>query len=142
VLLARRSLLGGRRSYCGGPCPVRAYRIAVLVAPFHAYRALARCGRRAEANKHLDEARRVVADNEERWWEPEVWRIEGLLALDAGARFQDALASARRLGLRPWGLRAATTLARLWAEQGKWKEAHTSFTRSTRASRRASSCPI
>ena len=71
-----------------------------------------------------------MADNEERWCEPEVWRIEGLLALDAGdqpvaeARFQDALANARRLGLRLWELRAATTLARLWSEQGLRQKAH------------------
>jgi SAM domain (Sterile alpha motif) len=42
----------------------------------------------------------------------------------AEARFQDALASARRLGLRPWELRAATTLACFWAEQGKGQDAH------------------
>jgi class 3 adenylate cyclase/predicted ATPase len=104
----------------------------VLVSPFYAYRALAlaRCGRLLEAHEQLDEAHRIVADNEERWCEPEVWRVEGLLALDAGdqrlaeARFHDALASARRLGLRPWELGAATSLARLWAEQGKRQEAH------------------
>jgi predicted ATPase len=105
---------------------------AVLASPLYTYRALAlaRCGRPAEAHEQLAEAQRIVADNEERWCEPEVWRVEGLLALDAGdqhgaeARFQDALASARRLGLRPWELRAATTLARLWAEQGKRHEPH------------------
>jgi class 3 adenylate cyclase/predicted ATPase len=104
----------------------------VLVSPFYAYRALAlaRDGRPAEAREQLDEAYRIVADNEDRWCEPEVWRIEGLLALDAGdqrraeGRFQDALASARRLGLRPWELRAATTLACFWAEQGKRQDAH------------------
>jgi predicted ATPase len=104
----------------------------VLVSPFYAFRAfaLARCGRLAEAHEQLDEARRIVADNEERWCEPEVWRIDGLLALAAGdqqraeARFHDALASARRLGLRPWELRAAAALARLWAEQGKRQDAH------------------
>ena len=104
----------------------------VLVSPFYAYRALAlaRCGRLSEAHEQLGKAHRIVADHEERWCEPEVWRIEGLLALEAGdqhmaaARFQDALASARRLGLRPWELRAATILARLWAEQGKRQEAH------------------
>jgi class 3 adenylate cyclase/tetratricopeptide (TPR) repeat protein len=104
----------------------------VLASPFYAYRALAlaRCGRLAEAHEQLGEAHRIVADNEQRWCEPEVWRIDGLLALEEGnqrraeARFHDALASARRLGLRPWELRAATTLARLWAEQGKRQEGH------------------
>jgi predicted ATPase len=104
----------------------------VLVSPFYANlaHALARCGRRAEAHEQLDEAHRIVAQHEERWCEPEVWRIAGLLALEAGdrqvaeARFHDALATARRLGLRIWELRAATALARLFAEQGKRQDAH------------------
>lgn len=105
---------------------------AVFASPIYAYSALAlaRCGRPPEAREQLAEARRIVAHNQDRWCEPEVWRVEGLLALDAGdrgvaeARFQDALATARQLGLRPWELRSATTLARLWAEQGKRQEAH------------------
>jgi tetratricopeptide (TPR) repeat protein len=86
---------------------------AVFASPIYAYSAfaLARCGRPAEAREQVAEAHRIVAHNEDRWCEPEVWRVEGLLALDAGdqplaeARFQDALANARQLGLRPWELR-------------------------------------
>jgi class 3 adenylate cyclase/tetratricopeptide (TPR) repeat protein len=91
--------------------------------------ALARCGRLAEAHKQLEEARSVVEHNQERWCEPEVWRIDGLLALDSGdrrlaeARFHNALTSARRFGLRAWELRAAISLARLWADEGKRAEA-------------------
>ena len=91
--------------------------------------ALARCGRLAEAHEQLEGARSIVKHNQERWCEPEVWRIDGLLALDAGdrrlaqARFQSALTSADRFGLRPWQLRAATSLARLWADEGKRAEA-------------------
>jgi class 3 adenylate cyclase/tetratricopeptide (TPR) repeat protein len=91
--------------------------------------ALARCGRLAEAHKQLEEARSVVEHNQERWYEPEVWRIDGLLALDAGdrrsaeARFHNALTTARRFGLRPWELRAATSFARLWRDQGKRAQA-------------------
>jgi predicted ATPase len=107
-------------------------RSAVLASPLYIFSALAlaRCGRPAEAHEQLAAVHRIVAHNEERWCEPEIWRVEGLLALDAGdqalaeARFQDAIACARRLGLRPWELRAATTLARLWAEQGERRRAH------------------
>jgi predicted ATPase len=92
--------------------------------------ALARCGRLAEAHEQLQEARSVVEHNQERWCEPEVWRINGLLTLDAGdrrsaeGRFHNALTSARRFGLRPWELRAAMSLARLWAEQGRRSDAY------------------
>jgi predicted ATPase len=92
--------------------------------------ALARCGRLAEAHKQLQAARSVVEHNQERWCEAEVWRIDGLLTLDAGdrrlaeARFDNALTSARRFRLRPWELRAAISLARLWRDQGRRAEAH------------------
>jgi predicted ATPase len=38
--------------------------------------------------------------------------------------FQQALAVARGQGARWWELRAATSLARLWQQQGKRQEAH------------------
>jgi predicted ATPase len=37
--------------------------------------------------------------------------------------FRTALASAREQGTRGYELRAATSLARLWGEQGRWTEA-------------------
>jgi predicted ATPase len=41
----------------------------------------------------------------------------------AEARFHNPLTSARRFGLRPWELRAAISLARLWRDQGRRAEA-------------------
>ena len=64
-------------------------------------------------------------------WEPELHRLRGELLLslpaphrgDAEACFQRALAVAREQSARMWELRAATSLARLRAEQGKRTQA-------------------
>jgi predicted ATPase len=45
-------------------------------------------------------------------------------AREAEACYQQALAVAQNQGTRLWELRAATILARLWAEQGRRSEAH------------------
>jgi predicted ATPase len=44
--------------------------------------------------------------------------------VQAEACFQQALTIARRQKARSWELRAATSLARLWQQQGKRAEAH------------------
>jgi class 3 adenylate cyclase/predicted ATPase len=79
----------------------------------------------------LTEALTLVESTGERWFEAELHRVRGklLLALpepdqpDAEACFHQALAVAREQDARMWELRAATSLARLWAEQGKRSEA-------------------
>ena len=81
----------------------------------------------------FDEGRRALTDaldSPERWWEPEVHRLRGTLALamaasasqEAGEHFHRALTIARTHQSRSLELRAATSLARLWAEQGKRAE--------------------
>ena len=45
-------------------------------------------------------------------------------AAEAEACYQQALAVARDQGARLWELRAATSLARLWRDQGRRAEAH------------------
>ena len=75
----------------------------------------------------LAEAGTLVEATEERWWEAEVYRLQGGLLLqlplpDAGqaeACFQQALDVARRQQAKALELRAALSLARLWQEQGK-----------------------
>jgi class 3 adenylate cyclase/predicted ATPase len=65
-------------------------------------------------------------ESAERWWEPEVHRLRGDLALvmDAGAHqeaehhFQQALSVARAQESRSLELRAATSLTFLWAKTG------------------------
>jgi class 3 adenylate cyclase/predicted ATPase len=77
------------------------------------------------------EAMNAMATTSERWWEPEVYRIAGEIALmspepdaaKAEACFERALAIARAQQAKSWELRVATSMARLWREQGKRDEA-------------------
>jgi len=78
------------------------------------------------------EACTLVAATEERWWEAEVYRLQGALLFQlprpdvpqAEACFQQALAVARRQEAKSLELRAAMSLVRLWQQQGKGAEAH------------------
>src|SRR5262249_19442302 len=71
------------------------------------------------------------ATTKESWCEAEVHRMAGEIALkspgpDAAkgeAYFDRALAVARQQQAKAWELRAATSLARLWRDQGKVREA-------------------
>ena len=79
----------------------------------------------------LNEAHTLVEQHEERWWEAEVYRLQGVLLLqqtlthqeEAEACFQHALTVARRQQAKSLELRAAMSLARLWQQQGKRAEA-------------------
>jgi predicted ATPase len=78
------------------------------------------------------EALSLVGRNDERWWEAELHRLKGLLALQEMAPderkaeicFQQTLDVARRQQAKSWELRASTSLARLWRDQGRRTEAH------------------
>ena len=80
----------------------------------------------------LTEALTLVDNTGERWYEPEIHRLKGDLLLqqsadhhaEAQACFQQALDLARSLQAKSWELRAATSLARLWQQQGKCAEAY------------------
>src|SRR5436190_24185681 len=64
-------------------------------------------------------------------WEPELYRVKGELLLrqlvpdapEAESCFRQALDSARRQEAKSLELRAATSLSRLWQQQGKRDEA-------------------
>ena len=79
----------------------------------------------------LAEARAVLDSTEVRYYEAELYRLKGALLLQqaipdaaqAEACFQQALAIARQQQAKSWELRAATSLARLWQQQGK-RERH------------------
>jgi class 3 adenylate cyclase/predicted ATPase len=95
------------------------------------------------------EAAAFVDRTEERFYEAELWRIKGMLTLaqsgvrspesevpksqtpdpksqaEAEACFLKAIEIAQRQQAKSWELRAATSLARLWLQQGKREEAHT-----------------
>jgi class 3 adenylate cyclase/predicted ATPase len=90
-----------------------------------------RAGNHAAGLEAIEEALSVIEATGERLWEAEVHRLRGELLTKrpepdhagAEASFQCALEAARRQDARSFELRAATSLARLWAEQGKRTEA-------------------
>jgi predicted ATPase len=90
------------------------------------------CGHQFEdAWRCIDEAIITVEKTKERWWEAEVNRVTGEIALmtpepdtaKAQAHFDRALIVARQQQAKSWELRAAMSLARLWRDQGKVQQA-------------------
>ena len=79
----------------------------------------------------IDDAIDKIEKSKEKWGEAEVHRIAGEVALKslapgpekAEAYFARALAVARQQQAKSWELRAATSMARLWRDQGRNKEA-------------------
>jgi len=85
-------------------------------------------GRFEEAREALEKAFAIAGSTGEGFWEPELYRQRGNLALrteEEGAEewYQKALAISRRQRARSHELRAATDLARLWESQGRRGEA-------------------
>jgi predicted ATPase len=92
---------------------------------------LARCcgelGQFDDAWSYIEEAMTAVETTKETWYEADVHRIAGEIALmspepdvaKAEACFELALAIARSEQARSFELRAAMSMARLWREQGK-----------------------
>ena len=74
----------------------------------------------------------TIEATKEKWYEAEVNRLAGEIALrspqpdaaKAQAYFERALEVARAQKAKSWELRAATSLARLWRDQGQRAEAH------------------
>ena len=79
----------------------------------------------------LSEALPVADKAGGRYWAAELYRLKGVLLLhqpfpdvtQAETWLSQALAIARRQQVKSWELRAATSLARLWQQQGKQAEA-------------------
>jgi predicted ATPase len=73
----------------------------------------------------------AIEATKENWWEAEVYRIAGEIALlsprpdaaKAEAYFARALAVARKQQAKSWELRAAMSMARLWRGHAKQEEA-------------------
>jgi predicted ATPase len=93
--------------------------------------ALACLNRVADGLLLLTDALARVKHTGERWYEAEVHRLRGELLLsmpdhaegEAEACFQRAIAVAQEQGAKHWELQAATSLARLWRDQGRCTEA-------------------
>jgi predicted ATPase len=80
----------------------------------------------------LTEALTLVDTTGERWYESETYHLKGELLLQQSSGnqaevehcFQQAITIAQSQQAKSWELRAATSLARLWQQQGKRQEAH------------------
>jgi predicted ATPase len=104
----------------------RPYYLALLAEGY------GKAGRAEEGLHILAEALAVTDAIEERYYEAELYRLQGELLL-AGSRehhaeaepcFRHALAIARRQQAKSWELRATMSLSRLWQRQGKRAAAH------------------
>jgi predicted ATPase len=115
---------------------ITAYRstAATLFAPLplsYLARAYADLGNFDDAWRCIVEAMTAVETTKERWFEAEINRIAGEIALllpepdaaQAEAHFDRALSVARRQQAKSWELRASMNLARLWRDQGKMQQA-------------------
>jgi predicted ATPase len=79
----------------------------------------------------IEEAATEMETTDERWYEAELNRIAGEIAVlssepnpaKAEVYFKRALAVAQRQRAKSWELRAATSMARLWRDQGKRERA-------------------
>jgi class 3 adenylate cyclase/predicted ATPase len=117
-----------------GVAAIRALGTGIVPSPFLALYAEAyETIKQSEAGlRVLDEALTQVHQTEERYYEAEIHRLQGdlLLQQNAGNQaeaetcFHHAIRIAQSQQAKCWELRAATSLARLWQQQGKRQEAH------------------
>jgi class 3 adenylate cyclase/predicted ATPase len=107
---------------------------STLMVPFYSCclaRAHADLGQFDDARRCIDEAITAVETAKEKWFEAEVYRIAGEIALKppepdaekAEAYFERSLAVAREQQAKSWELCAAMSMARLWRNQGKRNQA-------------------
>jgi predicted ATPase len=91
----------------------------------------AEIGQFDDAGRCIGEAITAMDATREMWCGAEVYRIAGAIALmspepnpaKAEARFEQALSVARDQQARSFELRAATSMARLWHDQGRRRQA-------------------
>ena len=115
---------------------ITAYRstgATVWITSFLSYLALAyaEVAKFDDAWRVIGEAMSTIEATKERWFEAETNRIAGVIALKsaepdaekAEAYFERALAVSREQQAKSWELRAATSMARLWRDQGKPQQA-------------------
>jgi predicted ATPase len=90
---------------------------------------LGRAGDYDGAMAALAEAQTMIEASSQRWWEAEICRLKGVLLLsrrnlaESEQAFEQAIGIARQQQAKSLELRAATSLARLWGEQGRRSEA-------------------
>ena len=92
-------------------------------------KALGKVGQPGEGLNQVAEAERQIESTQQRWYEFEMHRVYGELQIAAGdrasaeVRLGRAITVARRQHAKLWEIRAATSLARLWHDEGKRAEA-------------------
>jgi predicted ATPase len=109
-----------------GPKMYRPYWLSLLAEAY------GQAGQPEAGLEPLAEALALVAETDERWWEAELYRLQGTLRLQlpspdipqVEACFRQALAVARGQQAKALELRAALHLSRLWQQQGKRTEAY------------------
>ncbi len=117
AIASLRAGLAGRQAWV----LAHQYQMALAVEVFH------RAGDFEAAWGALAEAQ--AAGKAERWWEAEIQRLKGALLLAQGDAeetehcFEQAIRIAQHQQAKSLELRAATSLARLWGEQGRRAEA-------------------
>ena len=97
----------------------------------HLSKAYAELGQFDQAWRCIGEAMAAVETTGERWYEAEIHRVTGEIALklpqlgssQAETYFERALTVARAQQAKSWELRAATSMARMWCDQGKHQQA-------------------
>jgi len=99
-----------------------------LHLPYHlgiASEVLGGAGDYESAAAALAEAEMAINASNERWWEAEIHRLKGVLMLSQGnaaqseSCFKRSIRIARQQQANSLELRAATSLARLWGDQGR-----------------------
>jgi predicted ATPase len=137
--------LHGCASACSGEPPKAVHMITTGINAFrstgttlwmplwliHLAKARALVGQSDDAWCSIREAMTAIEATKERWCEAEANRIAGEIALKspepdaakAEAYFERALAVSRKQQAKSWELRAAMSLARLWRDQGKVRQA-------------------
>jgi class 3 adenylate cyclase/predicted ATPase len=89
-------------------------------------------GQVAEGLAVMTQALDMVEGTDEGWWTAELYRLKGEFLLssapdnqpEAESCFYQALSIAQNQSAKSWELRAATSLARLWQQQGKRQDAY------------------
>ena len=108
--------------------PLRRYRRTLYLG--HVASAHASLGQPEVGLDLLDEAIQTAETTNERFFEAELYRLRGKMLLTLGKRgeaeagLRRALTIAQQQQARWWELRAATSLAEYWHDEGKYLEAY------------------
>ncbi len=129
VLALNGQAANAAQTITSGVTAMRSTRTTMWMPVWLSYlaRASAEIGQFDDARHCISEAMTAMETTKERWYEAEVNRIAGEIALlspesdmaKAESYFERALAVAREQQTKSWQLRAAMSMARLWRDQGR-----------------------